>query len=104
MIPISRTTQHERTTQKPKKPYEKINKLARPLALIGHQSRTRTQIKLNTTFLRILPTDPGLFTCSASKLHSNVLRRLGTLTALMPKQMSYKGGYKVPKRVTQEQK
>lgn len=79
---------------------KKINKQVRPLALIGDQSRTWTQIKLNTTFLRMLPTDPGLFTCSASKVHSNVLRRLGTLTALMPKQMSYKGGYTVPKRVT----
>lgn len=81
---------------------KKIKELVRPLALIGDQSRTHTWIKLTTffrCFLQIL-----VFTCSASKVHRNVSRRLGTLRALMPKQISYKGGYTAPKRVTQEQK
>lgn len=39
---------------------KKIKELVRPLALIGDQSRTHTWIKL-ITFLRMLPTDPGLY-------------------------------------------
>lgn len=40
---------------------KKIKELVRPLALIGDQSRTCSWIKLNTTFLKMLPTDPGLY-------------------------------------------
>lgn len=47
------------TQKKLRNPMKKIKKLVRPLALIGDQSRTDTWIKL-TTFLRMLPTNPGL--------------------------------------------